>query len=225
MKNTCSSFRKHLSALAMLVVLGGTGAAHAGMLQLSHTVNATDNLFATDWGHWFTMEGDEALLAFAPGSTLPSAVANGDSAYDFSAWDYLDIAVSGSVTDAGAFTTGADGCPSSDDDCWFGDGQYHYQDVYSVIGLWSSSSDSIAPILTGNTHGNWIDALFAVGSSAKIDVPDVENAYLFLAENDRFYSDNSGFYSATIIATVPEPGTALLLFMSLAALFAARLRR
>lgn len=221
MKNIQSVIGKSMTAL-VIMLLGGAMISQASALVLTHTVDGTDNLYYTDWGHWFTVEGDGALAAYAPGSTAASAVAGNGSVYNFSSWDYLDIAVTGGVTDAGSYVTDADGCPASLTSCIFKDGQFRYQDVYSVIGLWSSSADSITPIDVGSIYGNWIDAVFLVGSNARIDVPDVENAYLFLAENDGIFYDNSGFYTATITAAVPEPASALLLFTSLLSLLVFR---
>jgi hypothetical protein len=229
MKNLKLVIRKGMTAVAT-VLLVGSMASQASALMLSHTVDATDNLYATDWGHWFTQESDGALQAYSPGSTLASAVANAGSAYDFSAWDYLDIAVTGSVTDSGPLggagsVTDSNGCVILSDPCGFGDGQFRFQDVYSVIGLWSSSADSITPILVDNIFDDWRDAVFLVGSNVRIEVPEMENAYLFLAENDGGFYDNFGSYSATIIASVPEPASAYLMLVSLLSLFAMRHRR
>jgi len=212
------------SILAMM--LSSLMISQASALTMMHTVDATDNLYYSDWGHWFTASSDGALAA--TGSTAASAVANSGSIYNFASWDYLDIAVSGSVIDAGIYATGADGCPSSSDPCWFNDGQFRLQDVYSVIGLWSSSADTITPILSANVYMDWRDAVFLVGSSSRIFVPGMPQAYLFLAENDGDFADNSGFYTATITASrasVPEPASALLLLTSLLGLFAIRRKR
>ena len=224
MKNLQSVIGKSMTALVMML-LGGSMISQAGALVLTQTVDATDNLYYSDWGHWFTAEGDGALAAYAPGSTAASAVADNGASYNFSSWDYLNIAVTGGVQDAGSYVTGANGCSISLTSCTFNDGQFRYQDVYNVIGLWSSSADNITPIRVDNIYDNWRDAVFLVGSNARIDVPDVENAYLFLAENDGIFSDNDGFYTATITASVPEPASALLLFASLLSLFAIRRRR
>lgn len=224
MKNLQSVIGKSMTALVM-VLLGGSMISQASALVLTHTVDATDNLYYSDWGHWFTQESDGALAAYATGSTAASAVADNDAIYNFSSWDYLDIVVTGGVKDAGSYVTGADGCPISLTSCMFKDSQFRYQDVYSVIGLWSSSADSITPIDVGNIYGNWIDAVFLVGSNVRIDVPDVEHAYLFLAENDGYFADNLDSYTATITASVPEPASALLLFASLLSLLAIRRRR
>jgi hypothetical protein len=75
---------------------------------------------------------------------------------------------------------------------------------------------------------DWRDAVFLVGSSSRIFVPGMPQAYLFLAENDGDFADNSGFYTATITASrasVPEPASALLLLTSLLGLFAIRRKR
>ncbi|MEH6558557.1 MAG: PEP-CTERM sorting domain-containing protein [Oceanicoccus sp.] len=227
MKSLKSVIRKSMAAIT-LALLVGSMASPTSALTLSHTVDATDNLYYSDWGHWFTQAGDGALAA--TGSTSASAVVNGGSAYNFSPWDYLDITVTGSVTDAASegqagSVTGADGCISQSDPCWFGNGQFRFQDVYSVIGLWSSSADSITPILVDNIYKDWRDAVFLVGSNVRLEVPKIENAYLFLAENDGYFNDNLGSYTATIIASVPEPASALLMLTSLLGLFAIRRRR
>lgn len=234
MKNLQSVIGKSMTALIMGLLLGGSMISQANALTLTHTVDATDNLYYSDWGHWFTQQSDGALAAYATGSTAASAVADANSAYNFSSWDYLNISVTGRVTDAGSYTTGADGCPNRSDPCWFGDGQFRYQDVYSVIGLWSSSADSMIPILFGNIYKDWRDAVFLVGSNARIEVPEMDNAYLFLAENDGSFADNAGFYVATIntgfdaaliTTSIPEPSSGLLMLASLLGLFAIRRRR
>ena len=209
MKNIQRSIGKSITALIM-VLLGSSMIYQASALTLTDTVSGKDNLYSSEWGHWFTMPGDGALADYAPGSTAASAVVDGsDNAYDFSSWDYLDIAVTGSVTDAGSYETGADGCSNPTAPCWFGDGQFRRQDVYSVIGIWSSSADEISWLDT--IYENWFDAVFTVGSDASIEVPEIEGAYLFLAENDGNFADNYGYYTATITTSVPEPASALLM--------------
>lgn len=223
MKNIQRSIGKSITALIM-VLLGGSMIYQAGALMLEDKVSGKDNLYSSEWGHWFTMKGDGALAAYAPESTAASAIVDSsNNAYDFSSWDYLDIAVTGSVTDAGRYETGADGCSDPTAPCWFGDGQFRGQDVYSVIGVWSSSADKISWLDT--IYDNWFDAVFTVGSDASIEVPEIEGAYLFLAENDGVFADNSGFYTATITTSVPEPASALLMLTALLGLFAIRRQR
>ena len=223
MKNIQRSIGKSITALIM-VLLGSSMIYQAGALTLTDKVFGKDNLYSSEWGHWFTMEGDGALAAYAPKSTAASAIVDSsNNAYNFSSWDYLDIAVTGSVTDAGRYETGADGCSDPTAPCWFGDGQFRGQDVYSAIGIWSSSADEISWLDT--IYDNWFDAVFTVGSDASIEVPEIEGAYLFLAENDGVFADNSGFYTATITTSVPEPASALLMLTALLGLFAIRRQR
>ena len=233
MKNLHSVIRQSMTAF-IIVLLGGSVIPQVNALTLTHTVDATDNLYYSDWGHWFTQQRDGALAAYATGSTAASAVADASSTYNFVSWDYLDIVVTGSVTDAGTHKTGADGCPNQSDPCGFGDGKFRYQDVYSVIGLWSSSADSMTPILFNSIYKDWRDAVFLVGSNARIAVPKINNAYLFLADNDGNFSDNAGFYSvsintgfyaAAITTPVSEPASGLLMLASLLGLYAIRRRR
>ena len=223
MKNIQRSIGKSITALIM-VLLGSSMIYQAGALMLEDTVDGKDNLYSSEWGHWFTMPGDGALAAYAPKSTAASAIVDSsNNAYNFSSWDYLDIAVTGSVTDAGRYETGADGCSDSTAPCWFGDGPFRRQDVYSVIGIWSSSADEISWLDT--IYDNWFDAVFTVGSDASIEVPEIEGAYLFLAENDGNFADNYGYYTATITTSVPEPASALLMLTALLGLFAIRRQR
>jgi hypothetical protein len=112
------------------------------------------------------------------------------------------------------------------------------QTAYSVIGLWSSSATTIEPIYVGDSYtGNaspwddFFDAVFLVGGSTTLEVPDVTNAYLFLAENDGIFWDNSGSYEVHIATgnAVPEidasaSGIALALVAGLVSLLRERRR-
>jgi hypothetical protein len=205
-------------------------------VMLEHEVLATDNLYYTDWGHWFTnaTTGDPLDNALtAPGSTSARAVD-----YNFTTTDFVTISTTGSVIDAGIYSTGPDGCGASDPaDCYFGtDGNIYGQTAYSMIGLWSSSATSIDPIYIGDTYtGNaspwddFFDAVFLVGSSITLEVPEGTDAYLFLAENDGLFYDNSGSYQVTLTTrnAVPEidagsAGIALALISALVGLFRER---
>ncbi|MGK0442664.1 MAG: hypothetical protein ACJA0N_002479 [Pseudohongiellaceae bacterium] len=193
-----------------VVVIGSS--VQASIMTLEHTVEATDNLYAEDWGHWFTQESDHALLPYAPGSTQPFAVGSG---FNFSGIGFIDIDVTGSIVGAGVFETGPDGCPAFDSSCAFSNGSYFYQPAYSVIGIWSSSAFGIDPILAANTYGDWRDAPFLVGSGLQLIIPDVDEAFLFLAVNDGIFADNEGAFNATINYAVPEPSSIVLLLSSM----------
>jgi biofilm PGA synthesis protein PgaD len=128
----------------------------------------------------------------------------------------FQMTVTGEVVDAGPFATGPDGCPNPADACFFdpsgNNGIYNFLPAYSVIGVWSTTPDVIN-FITPAGGTSWIDALIPVGSGGLFDVPQgYSSAYLFLAENDGFYTDNDpiGEYEVTI-SLVPVPATAWLL--------------
>jgi hypothetical protein len=199
-----------------LVFSGSVSAA-----QINHQVLGTDNLYYTDWGHWFTLGGTEDQLDNAlaePGSTAARAVN-----FNFSGVARLDITAAGTVVDAGVYATGADGCMAFDPvDCAFGaDASVYGQTAYTLIGLWSTSATEINPVYVGGKYtGNgdpyddFLDAVFLLGSSASLVVPDLPEVYLFLAENDGIWSDNSGAYDVLLeYSHIPLPA-ALPLFLS-----------
>jgi hypothetical protein len=147
-------------------------------------VNARDNLYNTDWlGNPFSDIWDDGSwnpypkALNTPGAWDARAVE--DSAgniVDFSK-GLLSLTSTGKVVDAGTTQTDANG------QGWL----FRDLSVYSLIGLWSSTTNSITAM--GNA--------FFIGTSANFSAP-LETAYLFLANNDGIFDDNSGYYDVTI---------------------------
>ena len=194
-------------------------------------VDGRDNLFYENWGHWFTLPEDHALAE--AGSNPAHAVMQGGVSYNFSQFDAISIFATGSVVADGPNSVGPDGvltCAA----CEYDYAYYHSPHrpanaipgyslaTYSLIGIWSSSATEIVPF------GDWTDltsglGLLFVGSNRNLVVPDGPAAYLFLAENDGVFTDNSGAFNVTI-NTVPLPGALILMCSSLMALAGARRR-
>ena len=63
-----------------------------------------------------------------------------------------------------------------------------------------------------------------MGSNLDLTIPSAPSAYLFLAENDGGFADNSGHYDVSLTASVPEPGSLSLLAIGLITLGVARRR-
>jgi len=177
--------KKLATLLGLLLTLGFSGGAHA--VVLTHTVLGTDNLYNTAWA------GNPFPGAInTPGATDAQAVQSGGSAFDFAAFASVLGIATGSVVDAGATATDADGLG----------GLFRGLPVYSLIGIWSSTDTAITAI----------GSAFFVGTSATLIVPTSTSAYLFLAENDGIFSDNSGQYNIRLTTvSVPEPVTLSLL--------------
>lgn len=195
----------------LLVVTLACVAMSANATLLQSTVSSRDNLFYTDWNGFFVS------------ADLPDYQAAGSQAAQSLPFDFVlnnvetfQMTVTGEVVDAGPFATGPDGCPNPADACFFdpsgNNGIYNFLPAYSVIGVWSTTPDVIN-FITPAGGTSWIDALIPVGSGGLFDVPQgYASAYLFLAENDGFYTDNDpiGEYEVTI-SLVPVPATAWLL--------------
>lgn len=181
-------------------------------------VDSRDNLYYTDWGHWWTTEDDAALNA--PGSNAARAVQLGGSSFDFSGFSTLQISASGIVQAHAVTESGPDGCL----DCDFNDGKFRLLPAYSLIGIWSSSATQIVPFGDWTNLASGLGLLF-IGSFAQLTIPDFPSAYLFLAENDGAFSDNFGLFDVSFSADVAEPGMLGLLFAGLLGISASRKRR
>jgi hypothetical protein len=192
--------------LSVLLLLSFNTLAAAAVVSIDQTVDGRDNLFYTDWGHWYTTADDNVLGN--PDSNPAKYIAVNGVAFNFAGFSSLTISASGMVVDHSTTATGPNGDPCNPT-CLFNDGNINGLHAYSLIGMWSSTVNSITPI--GNAH----TAPFVVGSSALLNIPSLTSVYLFLAENDRGFGDNSGFYNVHLTATsaVPVPG-ALPLFAS-----------
>ena len=176
-------------------------------LMITETVDGMDNLYFTDWGHIYP----EALNT---GQDV-TAVQSGGSAYNFSGAVGINITASGQVVDNGVTPTDANGDPNM-----FMDGNFRGLPVYSLIGIWSSSETQITQI------GDPFAAPFFIGTSlmlSALDIPNSPNLFLFLAENDGIFADNSGYYKVKLdVQFVPIPASGVLLLSGLLTIFATR---
>lgn len=174
--------KRMLTMLLVCVWLAASAAANA--VVLTHTVDGMDNLYNTSWA------GNPHPSAIGTGLDARS-VASGGSPFDFSSFSSVAVIASGLVVDAGATATSADGTG----------GVFRGLPVYSMIGLWSSTGSAITALGTP----------FFVGTSATLAVPSAASAFLFLAENDGLFADNSGSYSVRLTtdgaAEVDVPAT------------------
>jgi len=191
--------RTALACGITLLTLVAAAPAHA--LILTHVVGPMDNLYNTPWpgNPYFSL--DPSLVG-VPARSVESS----GSPFDFSSFASIDVSATGCVVDAGPACTGPEGTPPS---------LFRGLIVYSMIGLWSSTGGAITPI----------GSPFDVGAARTLIVPGGGPAYLFLAENDGIFADNTaGQYDVTIRAeAVPEPTS--LSLMALGGALAARRRR
>ena len=205
--------------------------ASAYSVTIEQAVDGHDNLFYTDWGHWFTQPGDRGVAE--PGSQAASVVSWGGSGFNFAGFDSISISASGAVVEDGDAAFNPDGvCVSQCGDLYFQNSDFRAPGlaVYSLIGLWSKSATEIDPFYDElNDPYGWRDitsglGLLLIGSARELVVPDFSSAYLFLAVNDGGFADNSGSFDARITASVPEPSSVFLVLAGLAGLCLARMR-
>ena len=215
-------------ALALMCVWF-SAAASAYSIDISQAVDSHDNLFYTDWGHWFTQPGDRGLNE--PGSLGAQSVQLGGSGFNFADFDSISIAASGiAVEDASAGFNPSGVCVSDCGNLYFPGEDFRAPGltVYSLIGIWSKSATAIDPFYTDDN--GWRDTnsglgLLLIGTSRELVVPDFSSAYLFLAVNDGGFADNSGQFDVRITASVPEPAPLALLAVGLFAIVMMRRRQ
>ncbi|MGP6087709.1 VPLPA-CTERM sorting domain-containing protein [Antarctobacter jejuensis] len=188
---------------AAFALCGALIAQSASSATITTSVNGTDNIYFTNWGS--TNNGINADVT-GRGNDV-TAVSDLSGAINFATLGPVMSIATGSVVDAGPTATDADG----------GVGLFNGLTVYSLIGVWSSTSGSITSI--GDS--------FFVGKSATLIVPTAVSAYLFLGENDGIFSDNSGAYSVAIdyASPVPLPAALPLILAALGGLGIAARRR
>lgn len=179
---------------ALLLLTLNTFAA-AATVTIDTTVDSRDNLFYDAWGHWYTEPVD--LTFQNPDSNPAHSVALTGNPFNFAGFSSLSITATGLVVDHFDLATDANGDPCNPT-CLFHDGNWHGVKAYALIGIWSTTADKITPI--GDPH----TAPFFVGTSLTLTPPAGSSLYLFLAENDGLFGDNSGHYDVRIVASTPE---------------------
>lgn len=181
---------------------------------INQNVLGTANLYNTAFGS----SGNPFPEAEATiGATNATAVQFSGSAFNFSGAAQINFSTTGAVQDNGLGVnsiTDADGIitsgPNAGSDTGFGDGNFRGLPVYSLIGIFSTTSDVITPLGASIDTANLGDPLmsaFFIGTSLNLStIPSVPELFLFLAENDGGFFDNTGSYDVTIEVTpVPLP--------------------
>jgi hypothetical protein len=243
-----SSLAARLIAVAGLSIASLT--ATAATISLDHRVGPKDNLFFEDWGHGYDSDyvtGNPALNgieAFGLNAGVKArAVQNGGSAFNFADFDFIDVGAVGKIYDKNPSTwTDPDGRDQRGnfavDDInnpgrWFRD-----LEVYSLIGIWSSTADKITPIgALGGPGEAQSKPAFSIGRFNTLFIPTGAQVFLFLANNDGWFDDNEpvlppgtvNWYDVTITADnistpVPLPAPLVLLGGALFALLGFRRR-
>jgi hypothetical protein len=225
--------KKSLHIVIALLSLG-SGFVDAGLINIEQKIYSQDNLFYTDWGHYWTQQGDgDSFIANNTDGALNDGQPAQYISYNGSPYAFnrnfiqsMTITVSGSVKDFGVNETDATGnnCYITKS-CGFFDGYFHKLPVYGVIGLWSTTFNTITPVkyddygkafAAGDAGYDDLvattSAPFFIGTGGAYNfsnwIPSsVDSMYLFMAENDGIFSDNNPeqFYTANIIIQSPDP--------------------
>jgi len=203
---------------ASFVLVCSASYASAATVEIDQSVSSLDNLYYADWGHWYTLPEDKALAN--PDSNPARAVSLSGSGFNFAGFDSLSISASGMVVDHYGVATDANGDPHSPDWSFQGD-YFRGQPVYSLIGIWSTSPDDIVPL------GDPQASVFFIGTSLQLTIPEATSLYLFLAENDGGFGDNSGSYDVHLsaVSAVPVPAAWTLFLSGVTGLQLVRRRR
>ncbi len=209
----------------LLALLLSGGRVWATSVTLHADVAGTDNLFFADWGHAYGFEFDpppetgcppsECPLLFGLGAGTPASPVSAGGAFNFSGFDFVDLSASGTVIDFNIFATDADGNPVDPGAPPISDPVFRRLRVYGLIGIWSTDPNTIVPI---GSIGPESEPAFDIGTQARLNVPGGTEAYLFLANNDGVFADNSGSYAVEIFArvnAVPLPMAGVLMLSAL----------
>jgi hypothetical protein len=210
---------KSVIGLVGLAVTIASASLNAATVTLEHQVSAVENLYYTDWGHWWygPTDGDKQVPNNTDGALNDGAAAkyvsfNGQPfSFDYSQVKSVNISVTGSVRDfSNTVYTDANGCATPSVCREAEDPIYKGLPVYSLIGLWSTTADYITPVkFDSNGKGYAFGDLgyddeefysttaspFFIGTNLTIDFASImpasaQHLYLFMAENDGAFSDN-----------------------------------
>ena len=204
---------------ALLFSLLWSTAAHT--TTIDYRVDAHDNLFYTDWGHWFKNPGDNGLNT--PGSQAAGAVP-----FDFGGYKTVSISAWGTAVEdvnAGFDPNGV--CVSNCGSILYPGSDLRAPGLtaYALIGIWSRMASRIDPFYAGDDGWRDINSglgLLLIGSQRVLAVPDFGSAYLFLAANDGGFADNGGYFDTRLMVNISEPTVISLLAVGLLLLVAAR---
>ena len=228
---------KLLSKAALLFVISATAVNASTVINTS--VLGTTNLYNAGYPG---LDADPtAGLPFPEAFNLdgaidPTAVSLMGSIFNFQGFDILNFTATGFVQDNGVVPgesiTDADGLlMGTGQPTNFPDANFQGLPVYSLIGIFSTTSDFITP-LAGTVEaakdvanlGNPALSAFSIGTELTLDISEFSNMplYLFLGENDGIFSDNGfideelniGAYDVTIEAAVVPLPAAFWLFAS-----------
>jgi len=158
-------------------------------------VKATSALYFDDWGHPYTETWDGVTRESNERSGVgrgkkPKAIASFAGAFDFRGPAGSDSFYLLAGGEAGINAERSYGPNGVGGPFWRG------LRLYSLIGVWSSTSNGIDPI--GDP--------FFVGTGGNFDVPSVSSAYLFLGFNDGNFDDNPNNSQYNVLVITPASG-------------------